>query len=148
MRNTSTVCTPAPQPSLQPSGIDVNSSMMVQTGDLVPWTRKEADETKRYADNFKIIVKVLGFDINFFPAGSPEVVNLLYDKGQCVKICEYTPQGMYNAYYALVQKCESDARIFYSKFKSGELATYEDFYAAKQLPNSGITTPPLKHPFL
>ena len=149
MRNTSTVSTPAPPFASKPDNNvleGVSASLVVQTGRPVPWGPKDVDAVKRYASNFKSIVKVRGCDINFFPAGEPETVNFLYGKGQCETICDYTPEGMYNAYYALVMLCDSDANIFLEKFKSGVLSRYDNFYNIKQ--SSKQTTPPLRLPFV
>lgn len=150
-RNTPSIQTPSIQTPAEnniPADEISGDSMVVQSG--VAYTTDEVDATKRYAEHFRSIASVRFIKINFYPSGAPRSVNLLLPRGECMYLCEYSPQSMYNAYHALVDDCEGDVNTLIKKMKAENKSCTAAFptnhYAIKI--ETGKSTPPVKFPVM
>ena len=114
-RGTSNIHTPAQ--AMEP---DEASTAAVVDG--APVTDSQYEEnTRRYGGFFKSVVCASRWEVSFHGKPKPNTMKLLGPANRVVGPFAYSPEGMKNAYCALVEECGSDPAVFADKFKKGEL---------------------------
>jgi hypothetical protein len=127
-RDTSTIHTPVLLEASQSS-----TAVLIEGQPATAYAEAESESVKRYAGFFASVVSASGWSVSFHPSPHPTVMKLLGRDSSATIICSYTPEGLKNAYCALIEECESKPAVFLSKHEKGELT--RNYYA------EGYSTP-------